>query len=143
MKTKRVMITGATGFVGAHLAHRLLHDGYDVHLLVREDYAPWRIESVGSEMHLHVVNLGNRETLTIVVSKIQPDWIFDLAAYGAYSSQGDLHKIVRTNVVGTANLAEACLKVGFEPFINTGSSSEYGFKDHAPSEKVSCKTLPC
>jgi len=75
------------------------------------------------------------EMLTIAVRRIQPDWIFHLAAYGAYSSQTDLHKMVQTNVVGTVNLFEACLKVGFEAFINTGSSSEYGFKDHAPSEK--------
>jgi len=135
MKTKRVMITGASGFVGAHLAHRLLRDGHDVHLLVRENYTPWRIKSIRSEMHLHGLDLGNRETLATVVKRIQPDWIFHLAAYGAYSSQTDLHKMVQTNVVGTVNLVEACLKVGFEAFINTGSSSEYGFKDHAPSEK--------
>lgn len=133
--SKTIIITGATGFVGANLAHRLLRDGHDVHLLVRENYTPWRIESIRSEMHLHEVDLGNMEMLTIAVRRIQPDWIFHLAAYGAYSSQTDLHKMVQTNVVGTVNLFEACLKVGFEAFINTGSSSEYGFKDHAPSEK--------
>lgn len=135
MRTKRVIITGATGFVGANLAHRLLRDGHDVNLLVRKNYTPWRIKSIRSEMHLHEVDLGNIETLTTVVRRIQPDWIFHLAAYGSYPSQTDRHKMVQTNVVGTVNLVEACLKVGFEAFINTGSSSEYGFKDHAPSEK--------
>ena len=38
------------------------------------------------------------------------------------------------NMTGTVNLVEACLEAGFESFINTGSSSEYGFKDHAPAE---------
>jgi dolichol-phosphate mannosyltransferase len=42
--------------------------------------------------------------------------------------------MVQTNVVGTANFLEACLGAGFEAFVNTGSSSEYGFKDHAPAE---------
>jgi nucleoside-diphosphate-sugar epimerase len=32
------------------------------------------------------------------------------------------------------SLLSACLKTGFEAFVNTGSSSEYGFKDHAPAE---------
>jgi dolichol-phosphate mannosyltransferase len=41
---------------------------------------------------------------------------------------------VQTNVAGTINLLEAALKAGFEAFVNTGSSSEYGFKDHAPAE---------
>jgi nucleoside-diphosphate-sugar epimerase len=135
MKTKRIMITGATGFVGANLAYRLLHDGHDVHLLVRENHTPWRIKSIRSEMHLHGVDLGNIETLTNVVRRIQPDWVFHLAAYGSYPLETDLYKMVQTNVIGTVNLVEACMKVGFETFINTGSSSEYGFKDHAPSEK--------
>ncbi len=39
--------------------------------------------------------------------------------------------MIRTNITGTANLVDACLKVGFEAFVNTGSSSEYGLKDHA------------
>jgi dolichol-phosphate mannosyltransferase len=42
--------------------------------------------------------------------------------------------MVETNITGTINLVEACLKTGFESFVNTGSSSEYGFKDHAPAE---------
>jgi nucleoside-diphosphate-sugar epimerase len=42
--------------------------------------------------------------------------------------------MVRTNIIGTMNLVEACLKTGFEQFVNAGSSSEYGYKDHAPSE---------
>jgi nucleoside-diphosphate-sugar epimerase len=36
--------------------------------------------------------------------------------------------------LGTINLLQACLETGFESFVNTGSSSEYGFKDHAPPE---------
>jgi len=41
---------------------------------------------------------------------------------------------VQTNVAGTINLLEAAVRIGFEAFVNTGSSSEYGFKDHAPAE---------
>ncbi|HYV56487.1 MAG TPA: NAD-dependent epimerase/dehydratase family protein, partial [Candidatus Nitrosopolaris sp.] len=41
---------------------------------------------------------------------------------------------VRTNILGTINLVGACVATGFEGFVNTGSSSEYGFKDHAPAE---------
>ena len=62
------------------------------------------------------------------------EWIFHLAAHGAYSSQIDTARIVQTNIMGTINLVQACLKTGFEVFVNTGSSSEYGFKDHAPAE---------
>jgi nucleoside-diphosphate-sugar epimerase len=44
-------------------------------------------------------------------------------------------RILQSNIIGTATLLQACLKTGFEAFVNTGSSSEYGFKDHPPGEK--------
>ena len=43
--------------------------------------------------------------------------------------------MVQTNLLGTIHLVEACLAAGFEAFIHTGSSSEYGFKSQAPSEQ--------
>jgi len=132
---KRVIVTGATGFVGANLARRLLQEGHEVHLLVRQGFAPWRIEAIRADVRLHEVDLGDRESLLSVIDEIRPDWVFHLATHGAYSSQNDLSQIVRTNILGTVNLVEACLKSGFEAFVNTGSSSEYGFKDHAPSER--------
>ncbi len=132
---KRVVITGATGFVGANLARRLLEDGNDVHLLVRACHNPWRISSIRADVFLHEVDLRDAETLTSIISSIRPEWVFHLAAHGAYSSQTDVRTMIETNITGTVNLVEACLKTGFESLINTGSSSEYGYKDHAPSEE--------
>ena len=128
------MITGATGFVGANLARHLLHEGHKVHLLVRHGYAPWRIEAIRDQVRLHEVDLSNLQSLTRAVGSIRPEWVFHLAAYGAYSSQTDVQQMLQTNIIGTANLVQACLETGFEALINTGSSSEYGFKDHAPAE---------
>lgn len=131
---KYIIITGATGFVGANLVRRLLHDGHEIHLLVRQSYTPWRIEGIRADVHLHEVNLADEDALARVVAQIRPDWVFHLATYGAYSWQTDLRSMVQTNIVGTINLVKVCLKAGFDAFVNTGSSSEYGFKDHAPSE---------
>lgn len=131
---KRVIITGATGFVGSNLARRLICDGHEVHALVRQGYAPWRIEELGRDIRIHQVDLGDLDEVSRVVESIRTDWIFHLAVHGAYSTQIDHETMVRTNVLGTINLVEACVRAGFEAFVNTGSSSEYGFKDHAPEE---------
>jgi UDP-glucose 4-epimerase len=132
---KRVILTGATGFVGANLTQRLLQDGHEVHVLVRPSCNPWRLQTIRPELHWHEISLSDRESLMAVVSQIRPDWIFHLAVHGAYSSQTDLLQMVQTNFVGTIHLVEACLNVGFEAFVNTGSSSEYGFKAQAASER--------
>ena len=131
---KRALVTGATGFVGANLARRLLRDGCEVHLLLRPAHNPWRIDAIRSDVHLHILDFNDGEALMREVESIRPDWIFHLAAYGAYSQQNDLGQMIQTNIAATTHLVEACLKTGFAAFVNTGSSSEYGFKDKAPSE---------
>jgi len=131
---KRVILTGGTGFVGANLARRLVRDGHEVHLLVRPNYQPWRIEQIRPDVRLHELHLHDSEAVARVVSQIRPDWVFHLAVHGAYSWQTDWEQMVQTNIQATMSLVSACLETGFEAFVNTGSSSEYGFKDHAPAE---------
>ncbi|MCC7265156.1 MAG: SDR family NAD(P)-dependent oxidoreductase [Candidatus Latescibacteria bacterium] len=134
MAGKSVLVTGGTGFVGANLVRRLLREGCQVHLLVRREHATWRLLGLTEQVQLHEVELTDRAGLDRLVAQVRPEWIFHLAAYGAYSWQTDLQQMIQTNLAGTANLVEACAQVGFAAFVNTGSSSEYGAKDYAPAE---------
>jgi UDP-glucose 4-epimerase len=131
---KRVLITGGTGFVGANLARRLLGDGHAVHLLVGAGHRTWRLAGVLAEVVRHEADLRDAGAVQRAVAAVRPDWVFHLAAHGAYSWQTDARAIVATNVLGTVHLVEACRQTGFEVLVNTGSSSEYGWKDHAPAE---------
>jgi len=130
----RALVTGGTGFVGANLARRLLADGHEVHLLVRPGHAAWRIDEIRNDVRLHQQQLADAAAVSTVVRLARPEWIFHLAAHGAYPSQHDVQEMVRTNVTGTVNLVQAAVAAGVAAFVHTGSSSEYGFKDHAPTE---------
>jgi nucleoside-diphosphate-sugar epimerase len=134
---KRAIVTGGTGFIGANLARRLLRDGHEVHLLVGAEYSSWRLEGIRDSVGVHDVKLADSESLKRLLPTIHADWIFHLAVYGAYPSQSDWRQMIGTNVLGTANLLDAALASGFEAFVNTGTSSEYGFKNHAPFEDES------
>ena len=129
MASKRVyLITGATGFIGSCLLRELATRNEKVHLLLRKGAHLWRIRDILRETTLHFDDLRNADKLTKLINKIKPDIIYHLATYGAYSSQNDADLCVRTNIEGTWNLLKATSKINYELFINTGSSSEYGFK---------------
>lgn len=132
---KRVLLTGASGFVGANLARRLLREGHEVHLILRPEHRSWRIEEIKHDVRIHLLDMSDEPRLSRVVAGIRPEWIFHLAAYGAYSHQTEFHRMVEVNFVQTTNLLRACLRQGFEAFVNTGSSSEYGFKSSPPREE--------
>lgn len=127
-KIKSVLITGGAGFIGANLTRKLLAEKYEVHLLIQKSTDLWRLKSITAKIHLAPIELHNLSQLTKTVKKIQPTAIFHLAAYGGSSSQTDMQKIIDTNIQGTANLLLAAKEIPYTLFVNTGSSSEYGFK---------------
>lgn len=130
----RVLVTGASGFVGNCLARRLAADGHDVHLILRPVHVRWRLEHEPIQATEHRCDLTDRAAVATAVSDIRPQWVFHLAAHGAYSHQTDAEQILRANVLGTANLAQAAVEAGVEAFVHAGTSSEYGFQDHPPKE---------
>jgi UDP-glucose 4-epimerase len=131
---KRCLVTGGSGFVGSVLARRLLLEGHETHLLLRPKHEPWRLAGLTDAVRKHDVDLEDHQALGRVVATVKPDWVFHLAAYGAYSHQVGLQRMMETNLMGTAALTDASAEAGVEVFIQTGSSSEYGYKDHAAAE---------
>jgi nucleoside-diphosphate-sugar epimerase len=129
-----VLVTGATGFVGSCLVRRLVVEGYDVHIVVRRDSARWRIGDLSGKMVEHHCDLRDAAAVERLTDSVRPEIICHLATYGGFASQQDNRTIVEANLLGTMNLLRACEKTGFRLFINTGSSSEYGQKQHPMRE---------
>jgi nucleoside-diphosphate-sugar epimerase len=130
----KCLVTGGSGFVGANLVRRLLGDGHEVHLLLRPEYEGWRLNSHLSHCCVHLCDLQDAALVEQSVGAIRPDWVFHLAAYGAYPNQSDPAKVFTVNCLGSIHLVDSCSRIGVGSYINTGSSSEYGLKNHAPSE---------
>jgi nucleoside-diphosphate-sugar epimerase len=130
----RVLVTGAAGFVGAVLCRRLLAKGFGVHALLRDPRRSWRIADVLPDIHVHEVDIRDEERLSRTVRAIRPEIVYHLATYGAYPHQTDADATIQTDIVGTWNLLKAMLTVDYRVFVNTGSSSEYGFKQYAMRE---------
>lgn len=131
---KRAVVTGASGFVGANLARRLVHDGRETHLLVRPSYRPWRLQEVAADVHIHTLDLQDAASTRSTLQQIGADWVFHLAAFGAYPTESGMRTMVDTNLMAAVALLDACADIGVEAYVQAGSSSEYGLKDHPASE---------
>ena len=107
---------------------------HEIGAIVRPGRDTWRLSGLLDSLVVIDADLENRDSIVEAVSSWRPQWIFHLAAHGGYSWENDTQAILRANVIGTANLLDACLAAGFERFINAGSSAEYGPKDHPPPE---------
>ncbi|TDT61029.1 NAD-dependent epimerase/dehydratase family protein [Fonticella tunisiensis] len=132
--SKKALITGAAGFAGACLAENLVKEGYEVNIIARSTSNMWRLKRIIKEIRVFEADICDEYSIDKALSKIKPEYIFHLAAYGAYYYQEDAKKIINTNIIGTVNLVNACLKVDFKSFINFGSSSEYGIKNEPMKE---------
>lgn len=137
LKNKKVLVTGADGFIGSHLTERLVEMGAKATALVQyNSFNNWGwIETLDKHIKEEVeVYTGDiREYDNISKAVEGKDAVFHLAALIAipYSYRSPA-AYVRTNVEGTLNVMEACRVYGVEKIVHTSTSEVYGTAQYVP-----------
>jgi dTDP-glucose 4,6-dehydratase len=129
LKDARVLVTGGAGFIGSHLVRRLVADGADVHVLTSEvsSLYPGRLLDLKSTITIHEGNVVDRSAMDTVARDVKPQIIFHMAAFTHVGkSWHRVDECIQTNVQGTVSLLEALDNVGYERFLNFGTSEIYG-----------------
>ena len=132
-----VLVTGASGFVGANLFKMLAAARDDVYAVVHREKG-WRLADVIDE-RIIAVDLNDYAATKNLVNSVKPQTVFDCVAYGAYSFEEDTNLIYQTNFQAIVNLVSLLAARPFAAFIHAGSSSEYGTNCTAPSEDSVCE----
>jgi len=139
-KAKKIFVTGADGFIGSHLTERLATEGACVKAMVYynsfdhlgwiNDIRPEILDSV--EIFPGDIRDPGRTLAAIEGSEI----VFHLASLIAipYSYQAP-DSYVQTNVLGTLNVLNACLKCGVYRFVHTSTSEVYGTAHYVPIDE--------
>lgn len=105
---KKALITGITGQDGSYLSELLLEKGYEVHGIVRRvalehpQARMWRIRHLLDKIHIHSASMESYASIFNIVSEIEPDECYHLAAqsYVSYSFE-DEFSTINTNLNGT------------------------------------------
>jgi nucleoside-diphosphate-sugar epimerase len=139
---RSVLVTGAGGFIGGHLVQRLVADGARVKALVRYNSRnergtlDWLEPEVTSQVEVTLGELRDIESVTRAVrgSEIVLHLAAQIAIPYSYVNPRDFFEV---NVLGTLNIAQACLAADVQRVVHTSTSEVYGSAQQIPITRSS------
>jgi len=138
LQKKRVLVTGADGFIGSHLVEHLLRAGAQVTALAQYNsfnFWGW-LEDIPSLDQVQVVTGDVRDSYFCLGLVEKVEVLFHLAALIPipYSYRAP-ESYVETNIKGTLNLCQAARKAAVERFIHLSTSEVYGTAQYIPIDE--------
>lgn len=146
---KKALITGVTGQDGSYLVEFLLEKGYEVHGIKRRasSFNTHRIDHIYQDPHLdnknfflHYGDLTDSSNLTRILSEVQPDEVYNLAAQSHVAVSFEVPEYTAdVDAIGTLRLLEAIRFLGFEKktkFYQASTSELYGLVQETPQSET-------
>jgi len=135
--SKKVLVTGAGGFIGSHLTERLFERGAKIRAFVRytsradEGFIKYFSDDLKKDMDIVYGDIRELETVVKAVDGV--DVIFNLAALvGIPYSYIHPQEVIEANTIGTLNLLMAARDTGIEKLVQTSTSEVYGTARYVP-----------
>lgn len=121
---KRVIVTGATGFVGSHLVNALLEKGYEVFVISRLESDFSSLKKI-DEPHIFRYS-GDIIQMVSFFREIRPIGVFHLASkFIAEHKTEEVDTLINSNILFSTQLLEAMKEANVKNLINTGTSWQY------------------
>jgi NAD dependent epimerase/dehydratase len=141
MKNKKILVTGADGFIGSHLVEMLVDEGYNVKAFVYyNSFNSWGwLDTLPEEKisQIEVFSGDIRDSNCVTEAMKGCDWVFHLAAliaipYSYYAPES----YVDTNIKGTLNILQSAKNLGLERILVTSTSEVYGTATYVPIDEA-------
>tara|TARA_B100001250_G_C19721914_1_gene754262 strand:- start:312 stop:1286 length:975 start_codon:yes stop_codon:yes gene_type:complete len=136
---KKILITGVAGFIGFHLALKLIKKKYKIIGIDNlNDYYDQRLKKnrvklVKNKINFHKVDISNYNSLEKIFIKYNPTIVINLAAQaGVRYSLSNPKSYIKTNLSGFFNVIDLSKKYKIKHFIYASSSSVYGLNKKLP-----------
>ncbi|MDE2027164.1 MAG: NAD-dependent 4,6-dehydratase LegB [Candidatus Omnitrophica bacterium] len=132
---KKVLVTGAGGFIGSHLVEKLVERGCQVRAFVRyNSSSSWGwLEESGCKNEVEIISGDIRDTDLVRCAVRGVDTVFHLAALiGIPYSYISPEAYVETNIKGSLNVLQASRDFGVKKVIHTSTSEVYGTAEFVP-----------
>jgi UDP-glucuronate 4-epimerase len=150
-KEKRILVTGAAGFIGAHLVHRLVADGFEVvgvdnlnhYYDPRLKDARLRRLCIGPRFWFLPLDLADRSSMESLFREDEFEAVVHLAAQaGIRYSISNPEEYIASNLVGFSNVLEGVRACGCRHFVFASSSSVYGVNNQIPFSEDASTDFP-
>lgn len=121
----KVLVTGVTGFIGGALVRRLVREGWNVSIVVREESDISGLTDVISYIDKFIYD-GSTESLIEILSVSKPELIYHLASlFLSEHLPHDVTKLIQSNVLFGTQLLEAMSVNSVKKIVNAGTSWQY------------------
>ncbi|NLD95026.1 MAG: NAD-dependent epimerase/dehydratase family protein [Fibrobacter sp.] len=129
----KIIVTGATGFVGSNLVRRLITNGNSVFVIVRSTSKIMILEDIIDKISIFAYD-GNINKLIEYFTQVKPDIVFHIASLALPQHQPkDIRPLIESNLIFGTEIVEAMINSGCYKLINTGTSwQHYNNEEYNP-----------
>ena len=147
----KYLVTGAAGFIGSHLCHKLTTEGNEV--IAIDNFSDYydvnlkklRVEKLLTPLQVKVlsVDISDKDAIDRLIASSKPEVVINLAAQAGVRLPTDqIHKYVNSNLVGFSNVLQSTVSNKIPYFLYASSSSVYGDQAAIPYTESEQKLHP-
>ena len=135
MSTRSVLVTGGAGFIGSHVAQRFAQQGFEVRVL--DDLSSGTRANCDASWPFHEADVCDAAALDRAADGVEV--VVHLAAFTSVPESFELFRdCYHTNVLGTFNVLEACVRHRVRKLVFASSSAVYAELPDAPKTEEDC-----